>query len=187
MEDGTVTIARANGTVTYPARFMLVASMNPCPCGYYGDPFHECTCSQASIDRYLGKISNPLLDRIDIHIEVQPVTYNDLTDKIEEEKSATIRERVNKAREIQLKRYKNRKIFSNSQISNRDIRKYCRLTREAENILNMSFNKYKFSARTYNKLLKVSRTIADLDGEELIQDKHILEAIRYRTLDKYWG
>lgn len=187
MEDGTVTIARANGTVTYPAKFMLVASMNPCPCGYYGDPFHECTCSQASIDRYLGKISNPLLDRIDIHIEVQPVTYNDLTDKIEEEKSATIRERVNKAREIQLKRYKNRKIFSNSQISNRDIRKYCRLTREAENILNMSFNKYKFSARTYNKLLKVSRTIADLDGEELIQDKHILEAIRYRTLDKYWG
>ena len=110
LEDGMVTIARANGTITYPAKFMLVASMNPCPCGYYGDPFHECTCSQGSIDRYLGKISNPLLDRIDIHIEVQPVKYSDLTDKMKEESSATIRQRVNKAREIQIERYKNKNI-----------------------------------------------------------------------------
>ncbi|NLK43039.1 MAG: YifB family Mg chelatase-like AAA ATPase [Tissierellia bacterium] len=188
LEDGMVTIARANGTITYPAKFMLVASMNPCPCGYYGDPLHQCTCTQANIDRYLGKISNPLLDRIDIHIEVQPVKYSDLTDKEKVEDSSTIRERVNKAREIQIERYKNKNIFGNSHISNRDIKKFCKLTKDAEDILNLSFNKYKFSARTYSKLLKVSRTIADLDGEELIQDKHILEAIRYRTLDKkYWG
>lgn len=187
LEDGVVTIARANGTITYPAKFMLVASMNPCPCGYYGDPFHECSCSQASIDKYLGKVSNPLLDRIDIHVEVQAVDYKDLIGKGEEEKSATIRERVNKAREIQLDRFKNKNIFSNSQISNRDIKKYCKLTKKAEDILDISFNKYKFSARTYNKLLKVARTIADLDCEDMIQEKHILEAIRYRTLDKYWG
>lgn len=187
LEDGVVTIARANGTITYPAKFMLVASMNPCPCGYYGDPFHECSCSQASIDKYLGKVSNPLLDRIDIHVEVQAVDYKDLIGKDEEEKSATIRERVNKAREIQLDRFKNKNIFSNSQISNRDIKKYCKLTKKAEDILDISFNKYKFSARTYNKLLKVARTIADLDCEDMIQERHILEAIRYRTLDKYWG
>ncbi len=187
LEDGVVTIARANGTITYPAKFMLVASMNPCPCGYYGDPFHECSCSQASIDKYLGKVSNPLLDRIDIHVEVQAVDYKDLIGKGEEEKSATIRERVNKAREIQLDRFKNKNIFSNSQISNRDIKKYCKLTKKAEDILDISFNKYKFSARTYNKLLKVARTIADLDCEDMIQERHILEAIRYRTLDKYWG
>jgi len=186
LEDGMVTISRANGTITYPAKFMLVASMNPCPCGYYGNPYHQCTCSQSSIERYLGKISQPLLDRIDIHIEVQPVDYNDLASKDEEEKSALIRERVNKAREIQLKRFKGGNIYSNSQMSNRDIKKYCKLTKEAEKILNMSYNKYKFSARTYNRILKVSRTIADLDGEELIQERHILEAIRYRTLDRYW-
>lgn len=186
LEDGMVTISRANGTITYPAKFMLVASMNPCPCGYYGNPYHQCTCPQSSIERYLGKISQPLLDRIDIHIEVQPVDYNDLASKDEEEKSALIRERVNKAREIQLKRFKGGNIYSNSQMSNRDIKKYCKLTKEAEKILNMSYNKYKFSARTYNRILKVSRTIADLDGEELIQERHILEAIRYRTLDRYW-
>lgn len=153
-----------------------------------GDPLHQCTCSQGSIDRYLGKISNPLLDRIDIHIEVSPVEYNDLKGDTEEETSLTIRERVRKARDIQLNRYKNQKIFSNSQIPNKDIKKYCKLTSSSEKIMNQAFTKYKFSGRTYNKLLKVSRTIADLDGEESIQDKHILEAIRYRTLDdKYWG
>lgn len=188
LEDGTVTISRANASLSYPARFMLIASMNPCPCGYYGDPLHECTCSQGNIDRYLGKISNPLLDRIDIHIEVAPVEYNDLKGDRKEETSATIRERVKKARDIQLNRYKGHKIFSNSQISNNDIIKFCKLANTSEILMNQAFTKYKFSGRSYNKILKVSRTIADLDGEENIQDKHILEAIRYRTLDgKYWG
>jgi len=188
LEDGIVTIARANASLSYPAKFMLIASMNPCPCGFYGDPFHECTCTQGNIDRYLGKISNPLLDRIDIHIEVLPVEYNDLKGNNDEEKSSVIRERVKNARNIQLNRYKSQKIFTNSQISNRDIKKYCKLTAGSEKIMNQAFEKYKFSGRTYNKLLKVSRTIADLDGEEIIQDKHILESIRYRTLDsKYWG
>ncbi|MBU5254743.1 YifB family Mg chelatase-like AAA ATPase [Tissierella praeacuta] len=188
LEDGIVTIARANASLSYPAKFMLIASMNPCPCGFYGDPLHECTCTQGNIDRYLGKISNPLLDRIDIHIEVLPVEYNDLKGNNDEEKSSVIRERVKNARNIQLNRYKSQKIFTNSQISNRDIKKYCKLTAGSEKIMNQAFEKYKFSGRTYNKLLKVSRTIADLDGEEIIQDKHILESIRYRTLDsKYWG
>lgn len=188
LEDGTVTISRANASLSYPAKFMLIASMNPCPCGYYGDPLHKCTCSQGNIDRYLGKISNPLLDRIDIHIEVSPVEYNDLKGDRKEEASATIRERVKKARDIQLNRYEGHKIFNNSQISNKDIIKFCKLTNTSEILMNQAFTKYKFSGRTYNKILKVSRTIADLDGEENIQDKHILEAIRYRALDgKYWG
>ncbi|MFA5575793.1 MAG: YifB family Mg chelatase-like AAA ATPase [Tissierellaceae bacterium] len=188
LEDGTVTISRANASLTYPAKFMLVASMNPCPCGYLGDPVHACTCSQASIDRYLGKISNPLLDRIDIHIEVLPVNYDELRGSNEEEKSEAIRTRVNIAREIQLNRYKNLGIYSNSQIPNKHIREYCKLSKSAEKIMNQAFDKYKFSGRTYNKLLKVSRTIADLDGADIIDDRHILEAIRYRTLDnKYWG
>ncbi len=187
LEDGIVTISRANASLSYPAKFMLIASMNPCPCGYYGDPLHQCTCSQGSIDRYLGKISSPLLDRIDIHMEVSPVEYSDLKGDKVEESSSTIRERVRKARDIQLKRYKNQRIFSNSQIPNKDIKKYCKLNNSSENIMNQAFKKYKFSGRTYNKLLKVSRTIADLDGEDSIQDKHILEAIRYRALDdKYW-
>lgn len=188
LEDGAVTISRANASLSYPAKFMLIASMNPCPCGYLGDPLHECTCSQGNIDRYLGKISNPLLDRIDIHIEVAPVEYKDLKAENEEESSSAIRERVKNARNIQLQRFKNEKIFSNSQILNKDIKKHCKLLPSSEAIMKQAFLKYKFSGRTYNKLLKVSRTIADLDGKESIQDKHILEAIRYRTLDnKYWG
>lgn len=149
---------------------------------------HECTCTRGSIDRYLGKISNPLLDRIDIHIEVSPVEYKDLKEEKTEESSADIRARVEEARSIQINRYKDDNIFSNSQILNKDMLKYCKLNDSSEKIMSQAFKKYKFSARTYNKLLKVSRTIADLDGEELIQDRHILEAIRYRTLDnKYWG
>lgn len=188
MEDGKVTISRASASLSYPAKFMFIASMNPCPCGYLGDPLHECTCTQGSIDRYLNKISNPLLDRIDIHIEVSPVEYKDLKGDRVEESSTIIRERVKKARDIQLDRFKKDKIFSNAEIPNKDIKKYCMLTSSSEEIMNFAFNKYKFSGRTYNKLLKVSRTIADLEGEEFINDNHILEAIRYRTLDnKYWG
>ncbi len=188
LEDGNVTISRANASLSYPAKFMMIASMNPCPCGYYGDPLHECTCNQASIDRYLGKISNPLLDRIDIHIEVQAVDFADLKGTKEEESSFVIRKRVEDARSIQLERYKNLGIYSNSQVLNKDIRKVCKMTKSAEAIMDQAFDKYKFSGRTYNKLLKVSRTIADLDGKDIIEDAHILEAIRYRTLDnKYWG
>lgn len=188
MEDEVVTISRLNATLTYPSKFMMIASMNPCPCGYYGDPFHECTCSQNSIDRYLAKLSNPLLDRIDIHIEVLPVDYKDLQGDRKVETSEDINARVNKSREIQLERYKKANIYSNSQLSPKDIKKHCRLNKGAEKILKEAFKKYRFSARTYNKVLKVSRTIADLDGEDLIIEKHILEAIRYRSLDnKYWG
>ncbi|HSH35826.1 YifB family Mg chelatase-like AAA ATPase [Schnuerera sp.] len=188
MEDEVVTISRVNASLTYPSKFMMIASMNPCPCGYYGDPFHECTCSQSSIDRYLGKLSNPLLDRIDIHIEVLPVDYKDLKDEKNLETSEDIRNRVNKSRQIQLDRYKKSNLYSNSQLSPKNIKKYCRLNKGAETILKEAFKKYRFSARTYNKILKVSRTIADLDDEDLILEKHILEAVRYRSLDnKYWG
>lgn len=188
LEDGEVNITRANASLTYPAKFMMIASMNPCPCGYYGDPFHECTCSQRDIDRYLGKISNPLLDRIDIHIEVSPVKYKDLKGDNKEEKSSSIRERVEQARNIQYNRFKGENTFSNSQMLNKDIKKHCKLEPSSEEIMKHAFNKYKFTGRTYNKLLKLSRTIADLDNKDTIQDKHILEAIRYRTLDnKYWG
>ncbi len=188
MEDGVVTISRVNATLTYPSKFMMIASMNPCPCGYYGDPFHECTCSQSSIDRYLGKISNPLLDRIDIHIEVLPVNYRELKEDKKLESSKDIRDRVNKARKIQLNRYKEDNIYSNSELSPRNIKKYCKLNREAESIMKEAFKRYRFSARTYNRILKVARTIADLDEQETIIEKHILEAIRYRSLEnKYWG
>lgn len=190
LEDGFVTISRAKASLTFPADFMLIASMNPCPCGYLGDPFHECTCTQSNIDKYLGKVSNPLLDRIDLHIEVSPVKYEDLNQSSgkKEETSRSIRKRVNVAREIQLDRFKDIGISSNSQISPNDLKKYCFLDKSCEFIMNSAFKKYNFTARTYNKLLKVARTIADLDGDENIRENHILEAIRYRTLDnKYWG
>ena len=188
LEDGVVNISRVNGTLSYPADFMFIASMNPCPCGFFGDPLHECTCSQNNIDRYLGKISHPLLDRIDLHIEVLPVEYKDLNDDYRTESSDNIRERVEKAREIQFSRFKRDKIYNNSQIHNKDIRKYCKLSPSSEEILKSAFKRYRFSARTHNKILKVSRTIADLNGMKNIEDEHILEAIRYRTLDnKYWG
>ncbi|QQY80748.1 magnesium chelatase family protein [Keratinibaculum paraultunense] len=188
MEDGVVTISRVNASLTYPSKFMMIASMNPCPCGYYGDPYHECNCTQSNIDRYLSKISNPLLDRIDIHIEVLPVNYKDLRDDRKIDTSEDIRNRVNKARKIQIERYKDKNIYSNSQLETKDIKKYCKLTDEAEFIMKKAFKKYRFSARTYNKILKVGRTIADLDEDDIIRDKHILEAIRYRSMDnKYWG
>lgn len=188
MEDGFVNISRASSNALYPAEFIFIASMNPCPCGYYGDPLQECSCSQASIDRYLGKISNPLLDRIDIHLEVSPVNYRDLQAENSLENSKNIRKRVEKARRIQLDRYRDRKKFNNSQIASKEIEKYCSLSSSGEEIMRMAFDKYKFSARTYNRILKISRTIADLEGVKNIGDEHLLEAIRYRSLDnKYWG
>ena len=162
--------------------------MHACPCGYYGDPLHECTCSQRDIDRYLGKISFPLLDRIDIHFEVQPVNYEELKNISKAETSKEVRTRVNHAKNTQLLRFKDDNMSSNSQIRNKDMGKYCSLKESSESIMELAFEKYKFSARTYNKIIKVARTIADLEGEKDIEDNHILESIRYRTLNnKYWG
>lgn len=187
IEDGEVTVSRVNATFKYPSKFMFVASMNPCPCGYYGDETHQCTCTQSQIDRYLGKISSPLLDRIDIHIEVKPVKYDELSSKTECESSETIRERVNRARKRQLERYKNEGIISNSELTNKMIKKYIKLDGKAQEIMEFAFKKFNFSARSYNKILKLARTIADLADSDLVLEKHVLEAIQYRTLDKkYW-
>ncbi len=188
LEDGFVSISRAKASLIFPSNFMLIASMNPCPCGYLGDPLHECTCSQSSIDRYLGRISNPLLDRIDIHIEVSPVKYEELNSTGKEESSKDMRRRVARAREMQLERFADLGITSNSQIPVKSIKKYCVLDKKSQDLMNQAFKRFNFSARTYNKLLKLARTIADLEGEIEIRDKHVLEAIRYRALDnKYWG
>ncbi len=188
LEDGFVNISRINASYTYPSDFMLVASMNPCPCGYFGDSSNNCSCSPREIDRYLGKISYPLLDRIDIHLEVAPVKYEELNTNDLSESSSTIRERVNYAREIQYKRYKESGIYTNSQMTNKDIKKHCRLSKENQSIMENAFKKYNFSARSYNKILKLARTIADLDNKKDIEDIHLLEAIRYRDLNKkYWG
>ena len=187
MEDGKISIARANGSFTFPAKFMLVASMNPCPCGYLGDPTHDCSCSQGQIDKYLGKISGPLLNRIDIQIEVLPVRYDDLKNDAVEETSAEIKKRIVKARSIQLKRYKNMGIMTNSELSTKGISKFCKVNKESEKLLKNAFEILGLSARAYNKILKVARTIADLENSENIETKHIAEAVQYRSLDKkYW-
>lgn len=188
MEDGVVLISRANASFSYPSKFMLVASMNPCPCGYYGDPKHECTCTQSKIDKYLSKISGPLLDRIDIQIEVSPVKYNDLNSYSIEESSKDIKSRVKQARKIQDNRYKELNIFVNSQLTGKLIKKYCKVNKESERLLENAFNNLGLSARAYNKILKVARTIADLESLNNIETRHIAEAIQYRNLDRnYWG
>ncbi len=187
IEDGTIHIARANGSVTMPCRFMLIASMNPCPCGYYGDKTHKCQCSQMQIQRYLSKISAPLLDRFDIHIEVPAVDFNKLTSREKGESSESIRQRVIAARELQLERYNGKPIFCNSQLISEDINIYCEITEKQKDILKKAFVMLKMSARAYSRILKVSRTIADLEGSKSILDKHIMEAIQYRSLDRdYW-
>lgn len=187
IEDGTILISRANGSVTMPCRFMLIASMNPCPCGYYGDPTHKCQCSQQQIVRYLGKISAPLLDRFDLHIEVPAVDFNKLSSREKGESSYSIRQRVVAARQIQVERYKGKPIFCNSQLISEDINTYCEITEKQRQILKTAFTKLKMSARAYNRILKVSRTLADLEESKDIKDKHIMEAIQYRSLDRdYW-
>lgn len=162
--------------------------MNPCPCGFFGDELKECTCTQRSIDSYLSKISGPILDRIDIHAEVKPVKYSDLEkENSQSETSKDIRERVNKARDIQNKRYRGENIFSNSELQAKDIEKHCVLDLESRNLLEQAFENLGLSARAYNKILKVARTIADLEGSRDIKSIHIAEAIQYRNLDrKYW-
>lgn len=188
LEDGTITITRVGGTCSYPCRIMLVASMNPCPCGYYGDPTRECTCSQSQIARYMSKISGPLLDRIDLHIEVPAVKFDELKDEKRGESSAEIKKRVDAAREIQRKRYEKAGIYSNSRLTPQLMREYCKPDRDAEAILEMAYKSMGLSARAHNRILKVARTIADLDGAERINSEHITEAIQYRTLDrKFFG
>ncbi len=188
LEEGIITISRVRGTLTYPCHIMLIAAMNPCPCGYYGHPSKPCTCSPAAIRRYLSKVSGPLLDRMDIHIEVSPVSFDNLSSKAKLEPSCKIRERVNKAREIQKNRLKNVGLLSNSQIPSHILSSVCELTEDAKDILQMAFDKMGLSARGYDKILKISRTIADLAGCEIIDKSHICEAIQYRSLDrKYWG
>ncbi len=187
MEDGSISISRANGSFTFPAKFMMIAAMNPCICGYYGDPTHECTCSRSQIDRYLGKISGPLLNRIDIQIEVSPVKYDDLKNESDEESSCEIKKRIARAREIQKNRYANTRILTNSELSGKYISKYCKIDKESEMLLREAFEKLGLSARAYGKIIKVARTIADLEENEFIECRHIAEALQYRGLDrKYW-
>ena len=188
LEDRVVTISRINATLSYPCNFMFVASMNPCPCGFYGSKEKECTCSPQAIQKYMGRISGPLLDRIDIQVEVTPVKYEKLQGNEIIETSAKIKERVNKARKIQQKRYKNLEIHSNSQLTPTLIEKYCKLGEKEKQILKKAFDTLGLSARAHDRILKVARTIADLDEKENIEISHISEAIQYRNLDKkYWN
>ncbi|MDO4607660.1 MAG: YifB family Mg chelatase-like AAA ATPase [Clostridia bacterium] len=187
LEDGTVTVTRVSGTVTYPSSIILIAAMNPCPCGFYGHPTKTCTCSQNAVHRYLNKISGPLLDRIDLHIEVPPVDYKSLADKAQGETSADIRARVNRARALQTERYLGTGINCNAQLTPSLLRRHCTMTEDAGAYLNRSFDAMGLSARAYDRILKVARTIADLAGQEIIQKDHIGMALRFRSLDrKYW-
>lgn len=187
LEDGKITIARSAGTVCYPSNIMVVAAMNPCPCGYLGHPSKECVCTEAAKRRYRDKVSGPILDRIDIHIEVEPVDYDRLSSAQKEESSAAIRERVEQAREIQRRRFEGTDISCNAKMTPRMTRELCVLDEEAKALLKLSFEKLGLSARAYDKILRISRTIADLEGSELICSAHIAQAVQYRSLDrKYW-
>lgn len=185
LEDRKITIARANYSVEYPCSFMFVASMNPCPCGYYGDPTHHCVCTPGQIQRYMSRISGPLMDRIDLHVEVPVVPFSDLSKMASGEPSSSIRERVIKARQIQEERFKNHKgVYSNAQMSERMIHKYAEPDEQGLVMLRLAMEKLSLSARAYSRILKVARTIADLEGAEKIQSNHIAEAIGYRSLDR---
>ena len=185
LEDREVTIARAKFTVTYPASFMLVASMNPSPSGYFNDPHSKMGPSPMEMQRYMGKISGPLLDRIDLHIEVEPVPFEQLADRQAAESSAVIRERVSKARALQSERFKsNTKTHYNAQMTTRQIRNYCRLDNASSSLLKQAMERLSLSARAYDRILKVARTIADLEAAENVVASHIAEAIQYRSLDR---
>jgi magnesium chelatase family protein len=184
LEDRKVLISRANKNHEYPANFMLIASMNPCPCGYYGSNEKECTCSSNEINKYLRKISGPLLDRIDLQVEVSSIDYTKIANKSKEESSKEIKFRVNKARKIQEKRYKEYNIYSNSELTPNLIEKYCHLDEASKSMLEKAFEKLNLSSRAYSRILKVARTIADLNGKENITINEIAEAIQYRSLDK---
>ena len=187
LEDGTITVTRASGSVTYPSNIILIAAMNPCPCGFYGHPSKPCTCSQNAVQRYLNKISGPLLDRLDLHIEVPPVDYKALSDKSQGETSAQIRERVSRARALQVERYRGTGITCNAQLTPSLLRKHCVMAEDASAYLNRSFDAMGLSARAYDRILKVARTVADLKGNEIIQKDDIGAALRFRSLDReYW-
>lgn len=188
LEDGKITISRVAGSLTYPCEIMFVAAMNPCPCGYFGHPKRKCTCSPIAVKNYLGKVSGPLLDRIDIQIEVPPVSYDELVSKKTAETSESIRQRVEKAREIQRKRFKNDNITCNAQMSTAHLKKYCVLEDDANDYLKLGFERLSMSGRAYDRILKVARTIADLHEGETISKKDIATAFRLRSLDKkYWN
>lgn len=188
LENGDIVISRASGSVSYPCRVMLVAAMNPCPCGNFGSPVKKCTCTPQKVTAYLNRISEPLLDRIDLQVEVKPVEYADLSRRAPQESSAAIAERVQKAVEIQKKRFAGTDIRSNSGITSDIIGDVCRLTPDAEEMLKSAFEKLGLSARAYDRILKVARTCADLAGSEDIGKSHIAQAISFRSLDrKYWN
>ena len=184
LEDGKVTISRVATSITYPSRFMLVAAMNPCPCGYFSDPQHECTCTAPMIQRYRSKISGPLLDRIDIHVEVPPLKFQELSRDAEAESSAAVQERVSRARTIQQKRFARMKIHCNAQMSSRHLKAFCQVDEGSKRLLETAIDKLGLSARAYTRILKVARTIADLEGAEHIHVQHISEAVQYRSLDR---
>lgn len=188
VEDSRITISRVAGTLTYPCAVTLIAAMNPCPCGYFGHPQKKCTCSQSQVLRYLSRVSGPMLDRIDIHVEVPPIDYESLKTTGKEETSADIRARVNRARTIQTQRYRGDGITCNARLTPATLERYCVLTPEAEQTLKKVFDSMGLSGRAYDRILKVARTVADLAGEEKISASHILQAVQFRSLDrKYWG
>lgn len=184
LENGSVSVSRASASVAYPAQFVLVAAMNPCPCGYSGDSTHQCTCTPNMINRYRSRVSGPLLDRIDLHVDVPAVPYKELTGEYTCESSAAIRERVIAARERQLARFKNDRIYANGQMKTRHIKKYCILTNAAHTLFDTAMQRLGLSARAYSRILKVARTIADLADADMIDAGHIAEAIQYRSLDR---
>lgn len=187
VEDGVITISRVSGSLTYPSEIMLVCAMNPCPCGYYGHPTKKCTCSKGMPAKYLAKVSGPLLDRMDIHIEVPQVEFKKLSDEEKGESSADIKKRVNEAKLIQNKRFEGTSVTSNAKMTPEMTRKYCRLNEQCKAMLEKCFEQLDLSARAYDKILRVARTIADLDKSESIELEHITEAVQYRSLDrKFW-
>ncbi len=187
LEDHQITISRSSGRITYPCDFQLIAAMNPCQCGYFGHPTRQCTCRRGAVAKYLSKISGPLLDRMDIHVEVPPVEYKELSRSTPSESSSSIRERVNKARLVQQQRFAGTGISCNARITPATLHEFCRMTDDASKVLQMAFDRLKLSGRAYDRIVKVARTVADLDGDEVISSQHIMEAIRYRTLDReYW-
>ncbi len=188
LEDGYITVARLQQTIEYPASITLIASMNPCPCGYYGQSgANTCKCTSSQVAKYRAKLSGPLMDRIDLHVEVDGITYTELSNKIDEESSREIKKRVDKAREIQLKRFAGESNFCNAKMTNEHIKKYCVLDKDCATLMELAFERFNLSARAYNRILKVARTIADLDNSEKICPEHIAEAIQYRSLDKKFG